>query len=67
MDFAAKNNKSYKDASQMSKRKANFKGSKWKVSNLNSTGGFAVFDVNYTADLDDTEYKNMLGLSIDPT
>ena len=67
MDFAAKHNKSYKDTTELTKRKANFKTSKWKVESLNSTGGYAAFDINFTSDLDDAEYKKMLGLSFDPT
>ena len=56
MDFAAKNNKSYKDTADLTKRKTNFKKSKWKVESLNSTGGYAAFDINFTSDLDDAEY-----------
>ena len=64
-NFVAKNNKSYKKFSEMTKRKANWKKSKWNVEAMNSAKSLAVFDINNTADLDDDEYKLLLGFSID--
>ena len=64
-NFVAKNNKSYKHFSEMTKRKANWKKSKWSVEAMNSVKSQAVFDINNTADLDDDEYRLMLGLSMD--
>ena len=33
------------------------------ISSLNASGGLAYFEINYTADFSDAEYKNMLGFS----
>ena len=63
MDFASKNNKSYKNSNEFEKRKNNFKNAGKKVKDLNNAGGRANFDVNFTADLDDVEYAALLGLS----
>jgi hypothetical protein len=56
MSFVAKNNKSYKNSNEMTVHKANWKKSKWNIAAMNSNGSLAVFDINFTADLDDDEY-----------
>jgi len=52
----------------MAKRKNNWNSAKWKVASLNSSSQTATFDMNLTSDMDDEEYKAMLGLdkNIDP-
>ena len=65
MDFVAKNNKSYKYSAEMDVRKANWKKAKWDISAMNNNKSSAVFAINFTADLNDEEYKQILGISMD--
>ena len=60
--FAARNNKHYTDAADYRARETNWKRSMAKVDSLNSQKGGARFAENYTADLTDEEFLDMLGL-----
>ena len=63
LEFAARHNKSYVNQADYNQRKSNWNGARFVISSLNSSGGLAYFEVNYTADFSDAEYKNMLGFS----
>ena len=65
MKFIAKNNKSYKEANELARRKNNWKTSQWKVASLNASNPDATFELNFTADLDPVEYARMQGLRPD--
>ena len=49
----------------MNRRKSNWKKSKWEVAELNSIGGTATYAVNFSGDMDDNEYRKILGLAAD--
>ena len=66
INFAAKHNKSYKNKSEMDHRKNNWTKSTWIVEGLNASGDTATYEVNFTGDMDDFEFKKMFGVSENP-
>ena len=65
IQFIAKHNKNYSNQIEMNRRKSNWKKSKWEVAELNSIGGTATYAVNFSGDMDDNEYRKILGLAAD--
>ena len=61
MDFAARLNKHYDSSAEFEKRMGNWKRNHSKVAELNQLPMDAVFADNFTSDLDDDEYRAMLG------
>lgn len=60
--FCSKYNKSYRTPKEYEARKETWKDSDEQVKALNSSGdGSVVFEINATADLEDKEFKAMLG------
>ena len=63
LNFAAKHGKNYKNQSEFSHRKDNWKLATWEVASLNASSSTATYEVNFLADLDQSEKDKMLGIS----
>ena len=63
LNFAAKHGKTYKRQSEFSRRKNNWKLATWEVASLNASSSTATYEVNFLADLDQSEKDKMLGIS----
>ena len=63
LNFAAKHGKNYKNQSEFSHRKNNWKLATWEVASLNASSTTATYEVNFFGDLDQSEKDQFFGIS----